>query len=70
MPTNEACNFNTEGNHDEIDDGRFTVNIKTGTISKALYEESRETYLPYDEVLFWFLVRLFLIANFAFLYPL
>ncbi|CAB4034705.1 Hypothetical predicted protein, partial [Paramuricea clavata] len=65
MPTNEACNFNTEGNHDEIDDGRFTVNIKTGTISKALYEELRETYLLYDEVLFWFLVRLFLIANFC-----
>ncbi len=49
----------------DVQDCTFTLNVKTGAISKALYEAIRETYLPFDDVLFSFFVRLFVVANFC-----
>ena len=67
MPRNATTGLNNEENVNEIRNCQFTVNVKAGTVSKALYKELRETLLPYDEVLFWFSVRLFLVANFCLL---
>jgi hypothetical protein len=70
---NENCNNEltelTEnvsiGSMVDVNDGPFTLDVRTGDMSKALYETIRETYLPYDDVLFSFFVRLFVVANFC-----
>jgi hypothetical protein len=49
----------------DVNDGPFTLDVRTGAMSKALYETIRETYLPYDDVLFSFFVRLFVVTNFC-----
>ena len=43
----------------------YSVNVKEGTVSKALYHKIREHKLPYNEVLFYFSMRMVLIANFC-----
>ena len=43
----------------------YVVNVKEGTVSKALYDKIREYMLPYNEVLFYFSMRMFLVANFS-----
>ena len=43
----------------------YTVNVKEGTVSKALYHKIREYKLPYNEVLFYFSLRMILFANFC-----
>ena len=45
--------------------GSYPVNIKEGTVSKALYDKIREHKLPYYNVLFYFSMRMFLVANFS-----
>jgi hypothetical protein len=46
-------------------DSPLTLDVKTGTMAKALYDSIRGTYLPYDDILFSFFVRLFIVANFC-----
>ena len=48
-----------------ISNASYTVNVKEGTVSKALYDKIRENLLPYHEVLFYFFVRMCLIGNFC-----
>ena len=43
----------------------YVVNVKGGTVSKALYDKIREHKLPYYKVLFYFSMRMFLVANFS-----
>ena len=43
----------------------YTVNVKEGTVSKALYDRIRENILPYNEVFFNFFVRMCFIGNFC-----
>ena len=43
----------------------YVVNVKEGTVSKALYDKIREHKLPYYNVLFYFSMRMFLVANFS-----
>ena len=45
--------------------GIYVVNVKEGTVSKALYDKIREHKLPYYKVLFYFSIRMFLVANFS-----
>ena len=49
----------------ESPDQGYSVNVKEGTVSKALYHKIREHKLPYNEVLFYFSMRMILIANFC-----
>ncbi len=55
---------NTE-NTEVYDPQNNTVNVKEGTVSKALYGKIRERMLPYNLVLFSFFVRMFFVANFC-----
>lgn len=58
----------TERNDEESEESNntgYSVNIKEGTVSKALYHKIREHKLPYNEVLFYFSLRIILIANFC-----
>ena len=61
----------TERNYQEseetTDDSNesYVVNVKEGTVSKALYDKIREHKLPYYNVLFYFSMRMFLVANFS-----
>ena len=50
-------------NTNDMKNSAYTINVMKGTISKPLYRKIREIFLPYDEVLFWFFVRFFLVAN-------
>ena len=43
----------------------YTVNVKEGTVSKALYGRIRENILPYNEVFFNFFVRMCFIGHFC-----
>ena len=58
---------NDEGSEESTGspDQGYTVNVKEGTVSKALYHKIREHKLPYNEVLFYFSMRMILIANFC-----
>ncbi len=49
----------------ENTDAQYTVNVKEGTVSKALYDKIRKIMLPYNVVLFSFFVRMFFVANFC-----
>ena len=49
----------------ESPDQGYSVNVKEGTVSKALYHKIREHKLPYNEVLFYFSMRMILVANFC-----
>ena len=65
LASENSVSTNDTHSPDVDENNRFSVNVKSGTVSKALYEELRETYLPYNEVFFWFFVRLFFVANFC-----
>ena len=65
LASENSVSTNDTHSPDVEENNRFSVNVKSGTVSKALYEELRETYLPYNEVFFWFFVRLFFVANFC-----
>ncbi len=41
------------------------MNVKEGTVSKALYDKIRGNILPYNEVFFNFFVRMCFIGNFC-----
>jgi hypothetical protein len=43
----------------------YTVNVKEGTVSKALYDKIRGNILPYNEIFFNFFVRMCFIGNFC-----
>ena len=43
----------------------YTVNVKEGTLSKALDDKVRENILPYSQVFFNFFVRMCFIDNFS-----
>ena len=49
----------------ENTDPQYTVDVKKGTVSKALYDKIRERMLPYNVVFFSFFVRMFFVANFC-----
>ena len=61
-----------ERNHQEseetTDDSNesYVVNVKEGTVSKELYDKIREYKLPYNKVLLYFFIRMFLVANFSY----
>ena len=69
VPTTSSSTI--ERNHQEseetTDDSNesYVVNVKEGTVSKALYDKIREHKLPYYNVLFYFSMRMFLVANFS-----
>ena len=46
-------------------DPRYTMNVAKKRVSKVLYDKVRERIFPYDKVLFYFLVRMFFVANFC-----
>ena len=58
-------------NHQESDETTddsnesYVVNVKEGRVSKALYDKIREYKLPYNEVLFYFSMRMFFMVNFC-----
>ena len=43
----------------------YSVNVKEGTVSKALYHKIREHKLPCNEVFFYFSMRMIFVANFC-----
>ena len=69
VPTTSSSTI--EKNHQEseetTDDSNesYVVNVEEGTVSKALYDKIREHKLPYYNVLFYFSMRMFLVANFS-----
>ena len=64
MPTTSS-NLQENEENTETTDPQYTVNVKEGTVSKALYDKIREIMLPYNVVLFSFFLRMFFVANFC-----
>ena len=58
--TDERSGQDGEENMNDTD-----VNVKDGKVAKALYEKLREKILPYDNILFCFLVQMFFVGNFC-----
>ena len=56
---------NGQNREEKIED--HDVNVKDGKVAKTLYNEIRAIILPYNIVLFHFLVRMFLVVNFSFI---
>ena len=70
VPTTSSLTIeirNHQESEETTDDSNesYVVNVKEGTVSKALYDKIREYNLPYNEVLFYFSMRMFLVANFS-----
>ena len=69
VPTTSSST--TERNHQESEETTddlnesYVVNVKEGTVSKALYDKIREYNLPYNKVLLYFFIRMFFVANFS-----
>ena len=69
IPTTSASI--TTRNHQESEETTedlnrsYPVNIKEGTVSKALYDKIRDHRLPYNEVLFYFFIRMYFVAIFC-----
>ena len=64
MPTTSS-NLQENEENTETTDPQYTVNVKEGTVSKALYDKIRKIMLPYNVVLFSFFLRMFFVANFC-----
>ena len=60
-----SSNLQENEENTENTDPQYTVNVKEGTVSKALYDKIREKMLPYNVVLFTFFVRMCFVANFC-----
>ena len=70
IPTTSSSTIeirNHQESEETTDDSNesYVVNVKEGTVSKALYDKIREYKLPYYNVLFYFSMRMFLVANFS-----
>ena len=70
VPTTSSLTIeirNHQESEETTDDSNesYAVNVKEGTVSKALYDKIREHKLPYNEVLFYFSMRMFLVTNFS-----
>ena len=60
-----SLNLQENEENTENTDPQYTVNVKEGTVSKALYDKIRKIMLPYNVVMFSFFVRMFFVANFC-----
>ena len=69
VPTTSSSTIerNHEESEEKTDDWNesYVVNIKEGTVSKALYDKIREYNLPYNKVLLYFFIRMFFVVNFS-----
>ena len=69
VPTTPSLTIvrNHQESEEKTDDSNesYVVNVKEGTVSKALYDKIREHKLPYNNVLFYFFIRMFFVVNFS-----